>query len=145
MRAPSAKLPTRPAAKRPPCRLSASPPPGSRCRFVIAISPAAARSAAPMPIWTLRRGQDATTPAPRPARNEHHGRRQQGGEEDQLGRVHAADPSVPGQPTPQLVRGVEEERSPDGDERPAADVGDEQLVVAREPAREESAGDALLP
>ncbi len=64
MSAPSAKLPASAIARRTPSTPSESPPSGKSSSWVPSIRPAASSSATPMPIWMLRRGQLATTPAP---------------------------------------------------------------------------------
>ena len=62
--APRTKLPARPTHRSGERSPSVSPPAGKSPRLVIAKNAAAASSARPMPIWTRRRGQPATTPAP---------------------------------------------------------------------------------
>src|SRR5258708_5568422 len=66
--APRAKLPASAIAMRVPSTPRASPPKGNSFSWVPSIRRAASSSAIPMPIWMLRRGQPATTPAPAAAR-----------------------------------------------------------------------------
>ncbi|MBP1605530.1 MAG: hypothetical protein H6Q08_904 [Acidobacteria bacterium] len=67
--APRTTLPAMPIASLGPLSASASPPAGKSPICDMNMSHAAASSADPMPICTLRRGSSETTPAPSDAPN----------------------------------------------------------------------------